>query len=173
MRWHGFTQCLSYCVAELYEKLGALEEAERHYQAAAVYGTDEWTASLALQSLGSLWKSRDASVAASFYRWSARHADEIPAIPYVELYQCLLEAGQREQIVGEIEELERLEPKGSQDLQRLAAAKQAVGEHEEADRLWAECLREIRPRLPRWIFGNRKAHIEIAREMRHPTKDPP
>ena len=52
MGWHDARQLLSYDVAQLYEKLGDEAEAERHYQSACVFGTDEWTASLALQSLG-------------------------------------------------------------------------------------------------------------------------
>jgi hypothetical protein len=166
VHWDELRQRISLPMAELLEDLGELDAADQYYQIAVAFGTSEWKSSLALQGLGAVWRSRDPRRAAYFYRWAARLSGAIPAMSYAALYCCLIEAGEREQIEAEIAECEHRSDTSFQDLQRLAAAKQALGMQREAEQLWAECIKQIQHHPENWIPDVWEAHVQSAKETR-------
>lgn len=166
MGWSDVRQRVSYSLGEVYETLGDIDAAERHFRVAAACSESEVTAGWALQALASIWRHRDIGMAAYFYRWAAELDSTVPAIPYVHLYCCLILAGRRDEVVAEMQACEGVSSKSLRDLMQLAAAKQVLGLEEEAEAVWAKCLQQM-PSHPLYCApGAWEQHVKAAKVIR-------
>jgi tetratricopeptide (TPR) repeat protein len=171
MGWDDVRQRVSYCLGEVYQELGDFEHAQRYFWLAVACNGDAVTAGWALQRLAFIWRQRDTTMAAYFYRWAAELDPFVPAIPYVHLYCCLLLAGRRDVVVSEMEQCEQLETPSLRDLMRLAATKQALGLIQESKMIWSRVTQAM-PNHPGYPApGAWERHVELAESIHCTEKD--